>query len=83
MRDKFCAKCGTPLTTKFEGGRERPACPACGYVVFNTLGQIGTISRWIIERYRPADAVLFRLPDDEQPYFRQGSQSGIVFAPAS
>ena len=34
MQDKFCAKCGTPLSTKIEGGRERPACPACGHIVF-------------------------------------------------
>ena len=34
MTDRYCGKCGSPLTTKLEGGRERPACPACGHIVF-------------------------------------------------
>lgn len=34
MAAKYCAQCGTPLTTKWESGRERPACPACGYIVY-------------------------------------------------
>lgn len=195
MIEKFCSQCGTPLSTKFEGGRERPACAACGHVVFghfsigvggllmhggrllliqrgeepgkgvwtipggyveadespdvavvreveeetglqtrvtglialrhrsgehrhnaylvfglelagplndlkhdgngseieraalllpdefDTLGKMGTISRWIIDHYHPQDGALFRLPDEEQPYFRTGNRRGVVFGP--
>src|SRR5262245_20809056 len=31
---KFCARCGTALGRREVGGRVRPVCPACGYVVF-------------------------------------------------
>ena len=34
MPSKFCPQCGTALTTKWESGRERPACSACGFVVY-------------------------------------------------
>ena len=34
MPAKFCPQCGTALTTKWESGRERPACSACGFVVY-------------------------------------------------
>ena len=32
----YCPRCGTKLESKFEGGRERPACPAegCGFFYF-------------------------------------------------
>ncbi|HEY1013363.1 MAG TPA: NUDIX domain-containing protein [Herpetosiphonaceae bacterium] len=28
---RFCARCATPLAVAWRGGRERPACPACGW----------------------------------------------------
>jgi len=31
---RFCPKCGARLTHEFLFGRERPVCPACGYIVF-------------------------------------------------
>lgn len=34
MLDKYCPGCSTALIPKLIGGRERPACPACGYVLF-------------------------------------------------
>ena len=34
MTDRFCSQCGATLVAKMEGGRERPACPSCGHVVF-------------------------------------------------
>ena len=32
----YCPRCGTGLVSKFDGGRERPACPieACGFIHF-------------------------------------------------
>lgn len=30
----FCPRCGRPLARKTVAGRERPVCPACGYIVF-------------------------------------------------
>ena len=30
----FCPRCGTALTTARRAGRERPVCPACGWVFF-------------------------------------------------
>lgn len=30
----YCPKCGTAMETKLEGGRDRPACPSCGFVHF-------------------------------------------------
>jgi len=30
----FCPRCGARLTQQFLFGRERPVCPACGYIVF-------------------------------------------------
>jgi ADP-ribose pyrophosphatase YjhB (NUDIX family) len=39
--EKFCSQCGTPLTTKFDGGRERPACPSCDHIVYGRFS-LGT-----------------------------------------
>lgn len=33
-RYRFCPTCATPLAEKARGGRQRPACPACGFVLF-------------------------------------------------
>jgi 8-oxo-dGTP diphosphatase len=30
----FCPRCGARLIQQFLFGRERPVCPACGYIVF-------------------------------------------------
>jgi ADP-ribose pyrophosphatase YjhB (NUDIX family) len=37
---RFCAKCGQPMELRGRGGRERPTCPACGWVYYgkNALG---------------------------------------------
>ena len=31
---RFCSRCGAALAARAVGGRERPACPACGFVVY-------------------------------------------------
>jgi 8-oxo-dGTP diphosphatase len=31
---RFCSRCGAALGQRFAHGRERPACPACGFVVY-------------------------------------------------
>ena len=45
----FCPRCGARLTSKLEGGRERPACPAegCGYFHFgdSSIGCGGVVMR--------------------------------------
>ena len=37
---RFCARCGQPTEMQSRGGRERPHCPACGWVYYgkNALG---------------------------------------------
>jgi len=44
---KFCPKCATELTTRPEGGRDRLACPTCGYVYFGdfSIGVGGVVIR--------------------------------------
>lgn len=34
---KYCPKCASELSTRFEGGRERIACPNCDFVYFGTF----------------------------------------------
>jgi 8-oxo-dGTP diphosphatase len=34
MRFRFCPACGAPLGSRHVDGRERPACDACGQVIF-------------------------------------------------
>ncbi len=45
----FCPRCGTPLVSQMEGGRERPACPApdCRYFHFGdySIGCGGVVIR--------------------------------------
>lgn len=31
---RYCVRCGTQLEWRFSGERERPTCPACGFVVY-------------------------------------------------
>jgi ADP-ribose pyrophosphatase YjhB (NUDIX family) len=31
---RFCSRCGAALSERMAGGRMRPACPACGFVVY-------------------------------------------------
>lgn len=31
---RYCSRCGAALSRRFAHGRERPACPACGFVVY-------------------------------------------------
>lgn len=35
MDVRYCPKCATELECRFEGERERPTCPACGFVVYS------------------------------------------------
>lgn len=43
--EKFCSRCGTTMILREDGGRDRPACPACGHMVFGrfTLGAGGLL----------------------------------------
>ena len=47
MTVKFCPYCGAELALKVTGGRERPACPSCGRVVFGrfSIGVGGLLVR--------------------------------------
>jgi ADP-ribose pyrophosphatase YjhB (NUDIX family) len=46
---KFCPRCSLTLTTKHDGGRERPACPddGCGFIHFGdfSIGCSGVVMR--------------------------------------
>lgn len=44
---KYCPRCGSELVSKLEGGRERPACEACGYIFFGefSVGVGGVVLR--------------------------------------
>ncbi len=46
---RYCPNCAQPLTTKFEGGRDRQACPdpACGFVHFGdfSIGVAAVVMR--------------------------------------
>lgn len=41
MIAQFCVRCGTALTTAVVAGRERPTCPACGFVVYHNPAPVG------------------------------------------
>jgi ADP-ribose pyrophosphatase YjhB (NUDIX family) len=45
----YCPRCAAMLTTKFDGGRDRPACPAegCGFIHFGdfSIGCAGVVIR--------------------------------------
>ncbi|HBY92665.1 MAG: NUDIX domain-containing protein [Ardenticatenaceae bacterium] len=41
MSARFCARCGTRLTVGPVAGRERPHCPACGFIVFRNPVPVG------------------------------------------
>lgn len=34
----FCPQCGTPTVTRFDGGRNRDACPSCDWVQYAATG---------------------------------------------
>lgn len=43
---RFCPACGGSLGTRVSGGRERPACPACGFVLYrNPAAGVAVIVR--------------------------------------
>lgn len=44
---KYCPRCATELGTKFEGGRDRIACPSCNYMFFGdfSIGCGGVVIR--------------------------------------
>ena len=44
---RFCPRCATPLTEREAGGRRRPSCPACDYVLW---GNPTPVVAAIIER---------------------------------
>jgi len=45
VNDRFCSHCGSELTPKMAGGRERAACPKCGRTMFGrfSLGVGGLV----------------------------------------
>ena len=44
---EYCPRCGGKLEPRHEGGRERPACAACGYIFFGefSIGVGGVVLR--------------------------------------
>lgn len=40
---RYCAKCGSPLTTKFIAGRKRPICASCSFIVYHNPVPVGLI----------------------------------------
>jgi len=43
MTMRFCPSCGTSLTHRFEAGRERPVCLACGFIGYRNPVPVGLI----------------------------------------
>lgn len=41
MEPKYCLQCGAPLITGLVAGRERPHCPACGFILFRNPSPVG------------------------------------------
>ncbi|MHB1134415.1 MAG: NUDIX domain-containing protein [Chloroflexota bacterium] len=43
----YCPRCGQALASRFEGGRDRPACPSCRFVHFGdySIGVGGVVIR--------------------------------------
>lgn len=37
----FCSQCATPMSAQIIGGKERPRCPACGYVAWRNPAPVG------------------------------------------
>jgi ADP-ribose pyrophosphatase YjhB (NUDIX family) len=66
--DKFCSQCGAALTSKFDGGRLRPACSACGHIVYGhySLGVGGLLLHegrvLLIQRAQQPNIHLWTLP---------------------
>ena len=73
-RIAYCPRCGTGLTTRHDGGRDRQACPdrECGYVFFGdfSIGCAGVVLReeegvmraLLIQRGQPPYAGSWQLP---------------------
>lgn len=41
MGPGYCLQCGALLVTGFVAGRERPHCPACGFILFRNPSPVG------------------------------------------
>lgn len=41
MSGAYCSRCATPMTKAMLGGKERPQCPACGFVVWHNPAPVG------------------------------------------
>ena len=66
--DRYCSECGTEMVRQQLGGRERPACPACGHVVWShfSLGVGGLLVHQgrvlLVQRNIEPNAGLWTLP---------------------
>jgi ADP-ribose pyrophosphatase YjhB (NUDIX family) len=66
----YCPRCGTTLTTKLDGGRDRPACPSdgCGFTHYGdfSIGCGGVVLRegkaLLIQRGIPPFAGAWQIP---------------------
>lgn len=78
MIEKFCSQCGTAREWKFDGGRQRPTCPACGHVFYGyySLGAGGLLVQdgcvLLVQRGREPNIHSWTLPSgyvetDESP----------------
>lgn len=59
MIAQFCARCGTALKADVVAGRERPICPACGFVVFRNPIPVA-----VMAAHRAGEFVLIRRRDE-------------------
>ena len=41
MSGDFCSQCATPMAKVMLGGKERPQCPACGFVAWRNPAPVG------------------------------------------
>ncbi len=55
MPIKYCAQCGTELTTRFQSGRQRPTCLGCGFVVYSNPIPVA-----VMAAHRDGEFVLIR-----------------------
>ena len=78
MNYKYCSRCGVLLEMKESGGRQRPTCPQCGFIVFLpfSIGAGGLLIQdgrvLLIQRKLPPGAGQWTLPSgyveiDETP----------------
>ncbi len=68
IKTSYCQRCGHTMASDIIGGRERPVCPQCGYVIFkNPVPGVGVLVEMeggvvLIKRGHPPKKDLWALP---------------------